>query len=39
MVPLVIAVIIAELYSKAALYLAFYQKVTKLRSKDPALRP
>jgi len=34
MVPLVIAVIIAELYSKAALYLAFYQKVVDLKSKD-----
>ncbi len=32
MVPLVIAVIVAELYSKAALYLAFYEKVSKLRS-------
>jgi CHASE2 domain-containing sensor protein len=35
MVPLVIAVIIAELYSKAALYLAFYQKVAKLHAKEP----
>ncbi|HWE84689.1 MAG TPA: CHASE2 domain-containing protein [Terracidiphilus sp.] len=34
MVPLVIAVIIAELYSKAALYLAFYQKVVKLKAKN-----
>lgn len=34
MVPLVIAVIVAELYSKAALYLAFYQKVATLKSKD-----
>jgi hypothetical protein len=33
MVPLVIAVIIAELYSKAALYLTFYQKVAKLKTK------
>ena len=35
MVPLVIAVIVAELYSKATLYLAFYQKVAKLRTKSP----
>jgi CHASE2 domain-containing sensor protein len=34
MVPLVIAVIVAELYSEAALYLTFYQKVATLRSKD-----
>lgn len=33
MVPLVIAVIVAELYSKATLYLAFYQKVATLKSK------
>jgi len=32
MIPLVIAVIVAELYSKAALYLAFYQKVAELKS-------
>ena len=36
MVPLVIAVIVAELYSKATLYLAFYQKVAKLRSTELA---
>ena len=36
MVPLVIAVIVAELYSEAAFYLGFYQKVTKLRSNEPA---
>jgi hypothetical protein len=36
MVPLVIAVIVAELYSKAALYLAFYEKVAKLKS--PAMK-
>jgi hypothetical protein len=36
MVPLVIAVIVAELYSEAAFYLTFYQKVAKLRSKEPA---
>jgi hypothetical protein len=34
MVPLVIAVIVAELYSEAALYLTFYQKVTTLRAKE-----
>jgi len=32
MIPLVIAVIVAELYSKAALYLAFYQRVAELKS-------
>ncbi len=32
MIPLVIAVIVAELYSKAALYLAFYQKVAALKA-------
>jgi hypothetical protein len=32
MVPLVIAVIVAELYTKAALYLAFYEKVSKLKA-------
>jgi hypothetical protein len=32
MVPLVIAVIVAELYSKATLYLAFYQKVATLKT-------
>jgi hypothetical protein len=35
MVPLVIAVIVAELYSEATLYLTFYQKVAKLRSNEP----
>jgi len=35
MIPLVIAVIVAELYSKAALYLAFYQKVAKLKPAEP----
>ena len=35
MVPLVIAVIVAELYSQAALYLAFYQKVATLKAKGP----
>jgi CHASE2 domain-containing sensor protein len=39
MVPLVVAVIIAELYSKAALYLAFYQKIVKLKSRDKAPTP
>jgi len=34
MIPLVIAVIVAELYSKAALYLAFYQRVAALKSQD-----
>ena len=33
---LVIAVIVAELYSKAILYLTFYQKVATLKAKDPA---
>jgi CHASE2 domain-containing sensor protein len=33
MVPLVIAVIVAELYSKAALYLTFYQNVATLKAK------
>jgi hypothetical protein len=32
MVPLVVAVIVAELYSKAALYLAFYQRVSSLKT-------
>ncbi len=32
MVPLVVAVIVAELYSKAALYLAFYQRVVSLKT-------
>lgn len=36
MVPLIVAVIIAELYSKAALYLAFYQKVNKLKTRAGA---
>jgi len=36
MVPLVIAVIVAELYSKATLYLAFYHKVATLKSKGAA---
>jgi CHASE2 domain-containing sensor protein len=35
MVPLVFAVIVAELYSKAALYIAFYQRVNDLRQKAP----
>ncbi len=35
MVPLVIAVIVAELYSEATIYLTFYQKVAKLRSNEP----
>ena len=39
MVPLVIAVIVAELYSKAALYLTFYQKVATLKSKEPVPEP
>ena len=40
MVPLVIAVIVAELYSKAALYLAFYQRVAELKSpKVPTPEP
>ena len=33
-VPLVIAVIVAELYSEATLYLTFYQRVAKLRGKE-----
>jgi len=37
MVPLVIAVIVAELYSKATLYLAFYQKVATLKAKGPVV--
>jgi hypothetical protein len=36
MVPLVIAVIVAELYSKTTFYLAFYQRVSLLRSNAPA---
>jgi CHASE2 domain-containing sensor protein len=32
MVPLVIAVIVAELYSKAALYAGFYQRVAVLKT-------
>jgi hypothetical protein len=36
MVPLVIAVIVAELYSEAALYLTFYQRVAKLRATEQA---
>jgi CHASE2 domain-containing sensor protein len=39
MVPLVIAVIVAELYSKAALYLTFYQKVATLKTKSPVPEP
>jgi len=39
MVPLVIAVIVAELYSKATFYLAFYQRVSLLRSSTPAPGP
>jgi CHASE2 domain-containing sensor protein len=35
MVPLVFAVIVAELYSKAALYLAFYQRVHDIKQKHP----
>jgi CHASE2 domain-containing sensor protein len=38
MVPLVVAVIVAELYSKAALYLAFYQRVSSLKA-DAAAAP
>jgi CHASE2 domain-containing sensor protein len=34
MVPLVFAVIVAELYSKAALYLAFYQRVRDVKNRD-----
>jgi CHASE2 domain-containing sensor protein len=34
MVPLVFAVIVAELYSKAALYLAFYQRVRDVEKRD-----
>jgi hypothetical protein len=34
MVPLVFAVIVAELYSKAALYLAFYQRVRDVKKRD-----
>ncbi|HWG21786.1 MAG TPA: CHASE2 domain-containing protein [Terracidiphilus sp.] len=34
MVPLVIAVIVAELYSKATLFMAFYHKVAKLKTKE-----
>jgi CHASE2 domain-containing sensor protein len=39
MVPLVIAVIVAELYSKAALYLTFYQRVTTLKAQGPLPEP
>jgi CHASE2 domain-containing sensor protein len=40
MVPLVIAVVMAELYSKAALYLTFYQKVVELKGqRGPVLEP
>jgi CHASE2 domain-containing sensor protein len=39
MVPLVIAVIIAELYSKAALYLTFYQRVATLKAQGPLPEP
>jgi hypothetical protein len=39
MVPLVIAVIVAELYSKAALYLTFYQKVATLKTKRTVPEP
>jgi CHASE2 domain-containing sensor protein len=35
MVPLVVAVIVAELYSKATLYLTFYQKVATIKAKGP----
>jgi CHASE2 domain-containing sensor protein len=37
MIPLVIAVIVAELYSKAALYLAFYQKIAALKPAESAV--
>ncbi|MDP9050309.1 MAG: CHASE2 domain-containing protein [Acidobacteriota bacterium] len=40
MVPLVIAVVMAELYSKAALYLTFYQKVAELKGQSgPVAEP
>jgi CHASE2 domain-containing sensor protein len=39
MVPLVFAVIVAELYSKAALYLAFYQRVRDIKQKYPPVQP
>jgi hypothetical protein len=39
MVPLVIAVIVAELYSEAAFYLGFYQRVAKLRATEPGAGP
>ncbi len=38
MVPLVIAVIVAELYSEATIYLTFYQKVAKLRANEPLVQ-
>jgi CHASE2 domain-containing sensor protein len=39
MVPLVFAVIVAELYSKAALYLAFYQRVRDIKQKYQPVQP
>jgi CHASE2 domain-containing sensor protein len=39
MVPLVFAVIVAELYSKAALYLAFYQRVRDINQKGRPTEP
>jgi CHASE2 domain-containing sensor protein len=39
MVPLVIAVIVAELYSKATFYLTFYQRVALLRTDGPVVLP
>jgi hypothetical protein len=36
MIPLVTAVIVAELYSEATLSHSFYQRVARLRSKEPA---
>jgi hypothetical protein len=39
MIPLVFAVIVAELYSKAALYLAFYQRVRDIKQKYQPIPP
>lgn len=39
MVPLVCAVIVAELYAKASLYLEFYKKVSALRSRQRSTAP
>lgn len=36
LVPLVIAVIVVELYSKAAIYLTFYERLASLKNQDAA---